>query len=275
VLLLLRLHYGTGTRYCKRYLLLGHVTICSKLGIYLLGVTSHKVISEGKMRKSQKRHSWTDEELNILSYLRHTRHWRFKQIQTSYFPSLSPSALLGAYWRLSTEDRIRRASRTSIPITAPRNTAKDFRSTPKARPACSSIEQGTSRYSYLFISNNSNSSRYELRPNRPSTFPPRKPQYLVDRRRFPHFFRSYKYSLDLQGFSDSDYTPPSRTPTPSSSDRSVSIVSSLPSAASSLEIFGLEVRSPQSSDRESVTPGRPNDISSPESFSSEEHPLPT
>lgn len=253
--------------------------------------------------KLKRRHSWTDEELNILSYLRYTRHWRFKQIQTSYFPSLSLSALLGAYWRLSTEDRIRRASRTTIPITVPRNTVNHFPSAPKAHLACSSIGQGTHRSSCLasgtltrsennietlaltqsspaggcelFIPNNSDSSRYELRPNRPSTFPPRKPQCLVDRHRFPHFFRSYKYSVDLQGLSDSDYTPPPRIPTPSSSDRSVSIVSSLPSAASSLELFGLEVRSLQPSDRESASSDRPNDVSSPDFFSSEEHPLPT
>lgn len=219
-----------------------------------------------------------------------------------HFPSLSPSALLRAYWRLSTEDRIRRASRTSIPITASRDTVKDFPSAPKAQPACSSIEQGTSRFSCPafgtitrsennietlalappspagryepIISNNSDSSRYELRPNRPSSFPPR-PQYLVDRHRFPHFFRSYKYSLDQHGFSDSDYTPPSRTPTPSSSDRSLSILSGLPSAASSLELFGLEVRSLQSSDRGSASTDRPNDVSSPDFFSSEEHTLPT
>jgi len=251
------------------------------------------------MRKTlQKRHSWTDEELNILSYLRYTRHWRFKKIQTSYFPSLSPNALLGAYWRLSTEDRILRASRITTPIIAPRNTGEDLSGSPQAQPTCSSIAQGTSRYRTLaqsennietlaftapspasggdpLISDNSSSSRYKLRPNRPSIFPPRKPEYLVDRRRFPHFFRSYKYSLNLQGVPDSDYTPPSRMPTPSSSDRSVSIVSSLPSAASSLELFGLEVRSPQSSNSESVTSDRPNDISSPEFFSSEEHPLPT
>jgi hypothetical protein len=250
------------------------------------------------MRKTlQKRHSWTDEELNILSYLRHTRHWPFKQIQTSYFPSLSPSALLGAYWRLSTEDRIRRASRITTPIISPPSTGEDLPGSPQAQPAYSSITQERSRHRTLaqsennidtlaftppspagggepFISDNSNSSRYKFRPNRPSNFPPRKPQYLVDRRRFPHFFRSYKYSLNLQGIPDSDYTPPSRTPTPSSSDRSVSIASSLPSAASSLEIFGLEVHSPQSSYRESVTSDRPNDISSPEFFSSEEYPLP-
>lgn len=124
-----------------------------------------------------------------------------------------------------------------------------------------------------FISN-SNTRRYKLRPNRPSTFPPRKPRYLVDRHRSPHFFRSYRHSLELHGLLDRDYTP-SRTPTPSSSDRSLSIVSSLPSAASSLELFGLEVRSFHSSDRESVTSDRRNDISSPKFFSSEERPLST
>jgi hypothetical protein len=35
--------------------MLGHVTICSKLGIYLLGVTSHKAISEGKCGKHYKK----------------------------------------------------------------------------------------------------------------------------------------------------------------------------------------------------------------------------
>ncbi|KAJ5350210.1 hypothetical protein N7541_007937 [Penicillium brevicompactum] len=252
----------TATRYCKRYLLLRHVTIFNKLGIYLLGVTSHKAISEGKMRKTlQKRHSWTDEELKILSYLRRTCHWHFKQIQKSYFPSLSLSALRGAYWHQSTEDRIRRASNATIPIIDPRNSVKGFSSASKTHSisdnlsrsensieALASTPQSPVDRNRLFISNECNSSRYELRPNRPSNFPPRKPQYLVDRRRFPHFFRSYKYSLNRQGIPDSDYTPPSRMPTPSSSDRSVSIVSSLPSAASSLELFGLELRGASSAD---------------------------
>ena len=149
-------------------------------------------------------------------------------------PITSPNALLGAYWRLSTEDRIRRASRITTPIIALRNTGEDLPGSSQAQPTCSSIAQGTSRHRTLaqsennietlaftppspvgggdpFISDNSNSSRYKLRPNRASIFPPRKPEYLVDRRRFPHFF---KYSLNLQGVPDSDSTPPSRTPTP-------------------------------------------------------------
>jgi hypothetical protein len=253
--------------------------------------------------KQQSRHSWTDEELNLLSNLRYLRRWRFKQIQKSCFPSLSPSALLGAYWRLSSEDRIRRASRVIVPITAPRNATKGSRSTPKAQPACPSLEQGPSHYNHSIsgtfsqtgnnveasilsspnpaagdeplIPNNSNASRYKLRPNRPSTFPQRKPRYLVDRRRFPHFSKSYRRSLNLHRYPDKDYTPSSRTPTPNSSDRSLSIVSSLPSVASSLRLFGLEARSLHLSDRDSVTSSLPNDISNPEFFSSEERPFPT
>lgn len=206
--------------------------------------------------RSQKQHSWTDEELKILSYLRYTCHWRFQQIQESYFPSLSSSALRGAYWHQSTEDRVRRALKASIPITDPRNSKKGF-------PSLANRKEP-------FISNERNSSRYNLRPNRPSIFPPKEPQYLVNRRHFPHFFRSYRYSFGLHRLSDSDYIPPSQTPTRSSSEQSMSIVSSLPSAASSLELFGLEARSARSSDRDSVTSNQLNDVSSSEFFSPEE-----
>lgn len=206
--------------------------------------------------RSQKQHSWTDEELKILSYLRYTCHWRFQQIQESYFPSLSSSALRGAYWHQSTEDRVRRASKASIPITDPRNSKKGF-------PSLANRKEP-------FISNERNSSRYNLRPNRPSVFPPKEPQYPVNRRHFPHFFRSYRYSFGLHRLSDSDYIPPSQTPTRSSSEQSVSIVSSLSSAASSLELFGLEARSARSSDRDSVTSNQLNDVSSSEFFSPEE-----
>ncbi|OQD61508.1 hypothetical protein PENPOL_c016G07254 [Penicillium polonicum] len=241
-----------------------------------------------------------DEELNLLSYLQHLRRWRFTQIQKSYFPSLSPSALLGAYWRLSTEDRVRRASAVAAPISTPHYTTRDScsaRSTQSTRP---DLEQGPS---YLHhptscplsqaesstetsilpspisatgdepVAQSINTNRYNLRPNRPTPFPQGKPRYLVDRRRFPHFSKSYKYHLNLHGRSDRDYVTLSHTPTPNSSDRSLSIVSSPPSVASSLEFFGLEARSLNSSDRDSsVTSSLSDDISSAEFLSSEERP---
>lgn len=250
--------------------------------------------------KRRSRHTWTEEELNLLSHLRYLHRWSFKQIQKSYFPSLSPSALLGAYWRLSTEDRVRRASKVAGPITIPRNTTRDSCSAPNTQPTYPSLEQGPSHhppFSRPFsrsgnnaetstlsspssatggqpvIPNSGITNRYNLRPTRPTTFPQRKPRYLVDRRRFPHFSKSYKYHLNLHGLPDRDYAPSSRTPTPDSSDRSPSVVSSLPSIASSLELFGLEARSIHSSDRNSsVNSSLPSDISSPEFFSSEERP---
>ena len=40
-----------------------------------------KTCQPGTSTKRQNRHSRTDEELNLLSYLRHLRRWRFSQIQ--------------------------------------------------------------------------------------------------------------------------------------------------------------------------------------------------
>jgi hypothetical protein len=248
--------------------------------------------------KRQSRHTWTDEELNLLSHLRYLHRWGFKQIQKSYFPSLSPSALLGAYWRLSTEDRVHRASKVAAPITTPRNTTKDSSSVPNAQSTCPGFEQEPSYLHHPIarpfsqaknstetsilpspssatgdepVAQSSNTPRYNLRPNRPTTFPQRKPRYLVDQRRFPHFSKSYRHHLNLHGLPDGDYVPLSHTPTPDSSDRSPSVVSSPPSVASSLELFGLEIRSLNSSDcGSSGTSSLSDDISSAEFFSSEE-----
>jgi hypothetical protein len=47
-------------RYRKRYLLLGHVTICSKLSIYILGLTSHKAISEERNAENTTKETLLD-----------------------------------------------------------------------------------------------------------------------------------------------------------------------------------------------------------------------
>lgn len=245
-----------------------------------------------KRQKRQNVHSWTDEELNLLSYLRYLHHWRFGQIQKSFFPFLSLDAVRRAYQRLPTGDHEHRASTAATLIT-------NSRSDPSTQSTCSGPEQGTnhrrspiSRPFCLLgngtetltlsspssatgdepvISNNSNTKRYNLRPNRPTAFPQRKPRCLVDRRRFPHFSKSFGKHLKLDGTPDRDYVLPSHSPTPDPSDRSPSAVSSLPSVASSTELFGLEARSPSSSDHDSsVNPSLPRDESSPEFLSAEE-----
>lgn len=122
------------------------------------------------------------------------------------------------------------------------------------------------------ISSHRSKSRYDLRPKMPTTFPQRKPQYLVDRLRFPRFFKSYKHHLKLDRLPDGDYSPPSHTPTPEQSDRSPSVVSTQLSEASSLDLFGLEPCSPKSSSLEpSIDSNPPIDAPSPEFLSAEEH----
>jgi hypothetical protein len=251
-----------------------------------------KTCQPRRSTKRQNRHSWTDEELNLLSYLRHLRRWRFSRIQKAHFPSLSSSALLGAYWRLSTEERERRASVVAAPIITLRNTATDSRrafnaqSTQLGLENESSFSQAESNTETSILRSRSSAtgdgpvakgnhkSRYNLRPHRPTIFPQRGPRCKIDQRRFPHFSKSYRYHMSLHRLPDRDYVPLSHPPTPDLSDRSPSVVSSQPSVVSSLELFGLEACSPTSSHRGSPSNSRPSDeVSSAEYFSSEEHPF--
>lgn len=240
------------------------------------------------------RHGWTERELNLLSHMRQIHHWDFQQIRKSFFSSLSYNAVRRAYGRLSAEERNSRAS-TIIP----RNTISKRQSTSDTNSACSNLgpcrlytstsvsrpiiqSESTTSVSITplpssedeaAISGNRVEKRYNLRPNRPTNFPQRKSQYLVDRHRFPHFFGSYKDHLESDGLPDRDYSPPSHTPTLESSDHSPSIVSTQLSDASSLDLFGLESRSPRLSSLEpSINSNPPIDASSPEFFSAEEQP---
>jgi hypothetical protein len=244
-------------------------------------------------------HSWTDEELDLLSYLRHLRYWRFKQIKETYFPSLSSGALSRAYWRLSPEDRIRRASVISTQLTNHRDATEYSRNTLNNQPRpqnseqelnLSSSDQASCSESYTendietsisslstpgnepLVFNCRDTGRYNLRENRPTTFPQRDSRSLVDSARFPHFYKSYKYHLKSSGLPDKDYYPPSQTPTLESSDRSPSVISTQLSEASSLDLFGLEPRSIKSSSREPfISSDSPIDAPSPDFFSAEEH----
>jgi hypothetical protein len=206
-------------------------------------------------------HSWTNDELNILAYHR-SRHRKFVQIQKACFPSLSIGAISRAYARLSIEERARRASIAVNQITT---STDNLRNKDPAQPrlalrptqsyhSTSGIEDNAEASSpspserrdgsRVAISANHTASRYHLRLNRPKTFRKKGRCLLVDRLRFPHFFKSYKSYRKRKTASDTDYVPPPRSPTPDPSDRSPSVVSSVLSDASSLELFGLEARSP-------------------------------
>jgi hypothetical protein len=218
----------------------------------------------------RKSHAWTEKELNLLAHLKYLHHWYYKQIQTAHFPSLSVGALCRAYWRLSPDERVRRAL-----IIPPSLHTQPICSTLKHEPchlypsiSGSEIILSASSEDRPIILNHSNKNRYNLRPNRPTAFPRRASQYRL---RFPHFFKSYKDHLKY-GLPDQDYNPPSRTPTPEPSDRSPSVVSTQLSSASSLELFGLEPRSPRLLSLEpSTISNLSSNVASPEFLSAEEH----
>jgi hypothetical protein len=234
------------------------------------------------------RHSWTNDELNLLAYHR-ARNWTLDRIRKTYFPSLTKKSLIRAYSRLPIEER---AYRTSIfaalgttpygasrsedlthsnpvpgPSHYPRPVSQPERHLETVTLSSPSFEKGDGSTA----SDNGNKNRYNLRSNRPIKFQSRKSQYLVNRLHFPNFFKSYREHLKLHTVPDRDYVPPSHSPTPDLSDHSPSSISSQPSDISSLELFGLEPRSPSPSDhRPTVNPGQVSDVSSSEFFSSEE-----
>jgi hypothetical protein len=244
-------------------------------------------------------HSWSDEELNLLSYFRHNHRWTYSQIQKAYFPSLSAVALKRAHQRLTAEDRVHRASAAAALITTSHNTIGTFHDALDAYPTRSNLDQGpnclqrpvsrpipqsesnTETFTVFspscetedrsITSNSCHTNRYNLRPNRPTIFRKRKPRYLVDRVRFPRFFKSYKIHLKLHAEPDEDYIPPSHSPTPDPSDRSPSVISNQPSEVSSLELFGLEARSLSPAERSpSIISIQSSDVSSLEPLSPEE-----
>jgi hypothetical protein len=211
-------------------------------------------------RPKPQYHRWTDEEINLIAYCR-ARKWSYARIQRKHFPSFTRTSLIGTYSRLTLEERGYRASIVANSIAASRVTSRNKDSTLR--------REEDDRLPALI----DRIKRYNLRPNRCQSFLDSQSRLSIDRSRFPQFFKSYKNHLKLDSVPDKDYVPPSHSPTPDPSDRSPSIVSSLLSAASSLELFGLEARSLSPSDRDpSVTSSPVNDGPSPEFLSLEDPP---
>ncbi|PVH90948.1 hypothetical protein DM02DRAFT_577481, partial [Periconia macrospinosa] len=210
------------------------------------------------------RHSWTDEEVNLIAYLRLYQNWSLDQIRKKHFPSSSKSAISHVLSRTSVEDRLYRASIVaSMTASASSNTPNQAPTQPSSsriglsklstRSNLSTTQTSNNIETITLLSSNSEdedsavvdnntASRYNLRPNRSPNFREGKPPCSIDRTRFPHFSRAYENHLKLRTVSDKDYLPPSHSPTPESSDRSPSVVSSQLSDASSLDLFGLEAR---------------------------------
>jgi hypothetical protein len=243
-----------------------------------LSLLSPEILTQKKQR--QKIHHWIREELNTISYVRLHRKWTWSQIQRTLFSSMSVGSVKVAFLRLPPDERIRRAS-----IVSSRNKAIEHSRVGKeenlalshtADPTQSKLgavpdalpSQARHKYSI-----NNNTARYNLRPNRPTDFKENQSRYLVDRRRFPYFATSCRKYSKLRNTHDEDYFPPSHSPTPDLSDRSHSVTSSTPTDASSLDLFGLEVRSVNSSSHPSPVTSSPlSNRSISEFFSADQDP---
>lgn len=248
-------------------------------------------------RKQQRPfHRWMTEELNLISYLRLHRSWSWGQIQRTFFSSASAAAVRLAYTYIPAKERIHRASEASSLIVSPVAVANLRRgashkiytstSSPKRGPSqststiSSSLQTGNDvqlvvlatpsiEDGWATSANNSTTSRYNLRPNRPKSFRKSRSPCLIDRSRFPHLTKAYESHWKQHKAPDKDYSPPSRSPTLGSSNYSPSVTLSQLSDVSSLELFGLEVRPVSLPDFDpSIIPSSPSD----EFLSAEEYP---
>ena len=185
------------------------------------------------------RHYWTDDEFNLLARCR-AHHWSFDRIQKTHFPSLTRRAVflaLARFKRFRVKERSYRASLVDTSATTPRSTSRREESTrsdhtpePSSSSHTTPQPDGTIEVTRFSASRHkrkstlattvTTASRYNLRPSRRKSFQNTQSRVTVDRSRFPHFSESYKNHLESDGIPDTDYIPPSRSPTLHSSDRS-------------------------------------------------------
>jgi hypothetical protein len=267
----------------------------SLVDLLQLSTVSPKSLPRRQRKPRGTVHRWTDEELNLISYLRLHRSWNWAQIQRTFFSSKSPAAVQLRYTRIPTKERMHRASAAlSLPVSLAniagewssiRNRNSIFpsfsrrRGSHSIRAVPSPIQTGnviqlvaltaSSSEDECTASNNGTTSRYNLRPDRPKSFKRNSLPCLVDQSRFPHFSQAYKTHWKQRTAPDTNYSPPSHSPTPKPHDRSPSVALSPLSDASSLELFGLEVRPVTPPDPSlSTVPSSPGD----EFLSAEEYP---
>jgi hypothetical protein len=207
----------------------------------------------GRFKPRIKRHSYTEDEVNLIAYLR-SQGCSYDHMRKAHFPSHTKNALSHIYSRLSPDERKYRASLVSASRNPPRIGGVPAKSASKTSRRCpiNFSESGDEAVESSATSSEDEGSpgrastpvlhRYNLRSRRPLRFEEKEPSLLVDRLRFPHFYTSYKNYQTLGNEFDTDYEP--HSPTPDLSDRSPSVTPSIPSSVSSLELFGLEARSP-------------------------------
>jgi hypothetical protein len=228
-------------------------TIRSRIDLLRLSKLLPKELLQPPRRKRPEiLHRWTEEERNLVLYLRLYRDWTWGEIHRTFFLSVSVDAVKKAYSRVPPEARLYRASILVNLIANSRNTSGVSWSThhstlmhlytgqkpyQPSRPAHSPSQTKSTMETIALTTpttgdmngstNNGDScSRYKLRQNRPADFRKSRLQYSVDHQQFAHLSRACEEHQELPKAPDGDYEPPSHSPTPTSSDCSTLITSS-------------------------------------------------
>lgn len=208
-----------------------------------------KMLPEELLQPAQRKrpeilHRWTEEERNLIVYLRLHRNWTWGEIHRTFFSSISVDAVKKAYSRVPPEARIHRASILISLIANSRNTSGVSWSThhstlmhlytgqksyqpPQSAPSLSQTKSTvkavasttqTTRYMNGSMNNGNSRSRYRLRQNRPVDFYRSRLQYSVDHQRFTYLSRACEEHHEMLQAPDGDYKPPSHSPTPTLSN---------------------------------------------------------
>jgi hypothetical protein len=236
-------------------------TIRSRINLLRLSkLLPEKLLQPPRRKRPEILHRWTEEERNLILYLRLYRDWTWGEIHRTFFSSVSVDAVKKAYSRVPPEARMHRASILVNLIASSRNTSGVSWSThhstlmhlytgqkqyQPSRPAPSPSQTKTTVETIALMTpttrdidgstnNGESCSHYRLQQNRPADFRKSRLQYSVNHQRFAHTFRACEEHHKLLKAPDGDYEPPSHSPTPTLSDYSTLITSSKLNDASSV-----------------------------------------
>lgn len=121
-----------------------NVTKGSLVDLLKLSTLSPKKPPPRKRPQNKARHRWTDEELNLVSYLRLHRNWTWSQIHRTFFSSLSYGAITVILSRVSTEEQAHRAAAASTVIIDPTRTIGQWMNNSNQAPTLTLTSSRTS-----------------------------------------------------------------------------------------------------------------------------------
>jgi hypothetical protein len=236
-------------------------TIRSRIDLLRLSkLLPEELLQPARRKRPEIYHRWTEEERNLIIYLRLHRDWTWGEIHRTFFSSVSVAAVRKAYLRMTPEARMHRASILVSLIANSRNTSgvswnthhstlmhlytgqKPYQPSQPAPSLSQTKSTGETVASSTpttgdmngSTNNGDSRSRYRLRQKRPADFHKSRLQYSVDHQRFAHLSRACEKHHELLKAPDEDHEPPSHSPTPTLSDCSSLIISSKVNDASSV-----------------------------------------